>query len=73
MLQQEFDEPPLAGLKVAVDPSSGKTMQDGDGLLGQQLFKFIGGHRLLVVRDGCSVISGECFITLFFSSLITDH
>lgn len=44
MAQQEFDQPALPGAKMPVDASASQTMQEGNRLLGQEFFQFVGGH-----------------------------
>jgi hypothetical protein len=51
MLEQQLNQTPLPGTKVALDTAAGQTMQHRDGLLSQKLFEFVGGHVLLVKRE----------------------
>jgi hypothetical protein len=44
MAQQEFDQPTLAGAEMPVNASARQTMQEGNRLLGQEFFEFVGGH-----------------------------
>lgn len=52
VLKKELDQSSLAGTKVPMDTTPGKSMQEGHGLLREKLFKFFGGHNMLVTRHG---------------------
>jgi hypothetical protein len=46
MLKQQLDQAALTGTKLPMNTATGKPMQESDGLLGEQSFKFVGGHAL---------------------------
>jgi hypothetical protein len=48
MTEQQFNEPPLAGPEMPVDPPAGEPMQEGHRLLGEQFFEFVACHVLAV-------------------------
>lgn len=52
MLQQQLDQSPLSGPEMPVHAPARQPVQHRDRLLGEQLFKFVGGHRTPVIGDG---------------------
>ena len=48
MAQQEFDQPAFAGAEMAVDPTAGQSVQQGDRLLVEKFLELVGGHRFIV-------------------------
>jgi hypothetical protein len=51
MTEQQFNEPPLAGPEMPVDPPPGEPMQECHRLLRQQFLEFVGRHQDLVKRE----------------------
>jgi hypothetical protein len=51
MLKQQLNQASLPGAKLPMNTASGQPMQESDGLLGEQSFKFVGGHVFLVKRE----------------------
>ena len=44
MLEDQLNEAPLACSKVSLNTSVRQAMEDRHWLLGEELFKFVGGH-----------------------------
>jgi hypothetical protein len=56
MAQQQFDQPALAGTKMPVNASARQPVQEGNRLLGQDFFEFVGSHAV-ALSDRHSAVS----------------
>ena len=59
MLNDQLDETTLAGAEMSVDTTARQAVEDLHWLLGEELFKFVGGHRNVVIRESLFVNGGH--------------
>ena len=55
MLEDQLNEAPLTRSKVSLNTSARQAMEDRHWLLGEELFKFVGGHGNVVIRESLFV------------------
>jgi hypothetical protein len=55
MLEEQLDQAAFAGSEMPVHPAARQAMEHRHGLLGEQLFEFVGRHSDAVARESLFV------------------